>query len=190
MSPLFEVGGGLLALGIARAMRRTGVPVVVFTTTEESLLPYSRRCRFVSVAPGDDGALLRAVLAEAVNWPSPPVLIPAGDKALLFLCTYADQLGERVRMVVPSLDAANGARERSLRHVRAAAWRTGATYGGEWEIALEFPHDRAGWSQFTAPDVSRCTRRLSFTRHCQTVRPTVDHAVTRSLGHARLSECR
>jgi predicted ATP-grasp superfamily ATP-dependent carboligase len=103
---MFVVGGGLLALGITRAMQRTGVPVVVFTATAESLLPYSRRCRLVSVAPGDDGALLRVVLAEAANWPSPPVLIPAGDKALLFACAHADQLGHRVRMVLPSLDAA------------------------------------------------------------------------------------
>ena len=104
---MFVVGGGLLALGIARAMRRTGVPVVVFTATAESLLPYSRRCRLVSVAPGDDDALLRAVFTEAASCSTPPVLIPAGDKALLFSCSHTDQLGECVRVVLPSLDAAS-----------------------------------------------------------------------------------
>lgn len=141
---LFVVGGGLIAQGIVRAMRPFGVPVTVFSASEEALLRRSRHCRLITLPNTDHASLLSAIASAAAQADGVPAMIPAGDTALSFAMEEASALESIVRIVLPSREAVRTVLEKD--RFDSYAKRCGVPVPRTWvfasfdELMREAPH--------------------------------------------------
>ncbi len=103
----YILGGGLLALGIARSLGRHGVAVTIFKDGEEDIAFSSRYVRGIALGPKcDSQATVGRIIDEARKEKRRPVLFTAGDSNLLTACQNEYRLREHFCFVLPPLTAA------------------------------------------------------------------------------------
>lgn len=107
LPPAYVLGGGLVALSIARSLGRHGIPVTIFREGEADISFHSRYVRGVALGRAGDalstvGHIVDAARKERLR----PVLFVAGDNNLLTACRHEVRLREHVHLVLPPGPAA------------------------------------------------------------------------------------